>query len=532
MRLFNHVSVLRFFLLLLALYTGFAGLISCQESDKGCIPNAKRCKENSNTPQICSADGKVWMDQSACADSSPICKDGDCVGYCARNATRCKDGSNTPQHCDPDTNTWVDQTPCADPAPICQQGRCKYKFMLCAPYAMQCHEDGKTPQMCHRDGMSWIDREACPAQSPSCEYGGCKYGSVLCVPDAKRCDPHSFLPQRCSSDGLSWIDQTECTHPTPLCKKGECVKSSAGPSIDTFKPLTGPVQLKSGDTLTGYHITSTNGPCVWGHDLKDVRITNNIIGPCGEDAKGVGVLLERSSDVRVDHNYITDVASGFYAQQEGKVLDNLVFDHNFVTKVRGPGARGQMLQFNAAKGSGHKVLCNISYQGSPGYKLGPGDQVNIFMSSGTADSPILIAYNKILGGGPHEAGGGLLAADFGGDYITIRNNFLLNPGQYGVAIAGGKHNKLLDNIMYSDTVFPWSNVAVIVWGQGNSTSPETCNNHEVRGNRVFYLSKNGFGGAWNGKNCGEVAGWDDNTFVDTSLSSELQFAEFPECAES
>ena len=190
-----------------------------------------------------------------------------------------------------------------------------------------------------------------------------------------------------------------------------------------------------------------------------------------------------------------------------------------------------MLQFNAAKGSGHKVLCNVSYQRIPGYKHGPGDQVNIFMSSGTAESPILIAYNKIIGGGPHEVGGGLLAADFGGDYITIRNNILIDPGQYGIAIAGGKHNKLLNNIVYSDTVFPWSNVAVIVWGQGNTTTPETCNNHEVRGNRVFYLSKNGFGGAWNGENCGEVAGWDDNTFIDTDLTAEIQDFEFPECKE-
>ncbi len=304
-----------------------------------------------------------------------------------------------------------------------------------------------------------------------------------------------------------------------------------GPTITAFIP-SGPITLTSGMTIEGLHITSTTGPCIRGSNVSNVRITNNRIGPCAPDANGNGIALERAHDVRIDHNYFDDIATGFYMGGFGEVgQDNLVFDHNRVERVRGPRARGQMVQFNQVNGSGNRVVCNISDQTTPGYLAGPEDHISMFGSSGTPDSPIFVAYNKLRGGGPSQSGGGALAGDYGGSYVTIQGNILVNPGQYGLAIAGGTHHRILDNIVYSPDSFEWSNVGMVVWGQGDTTDPSTCNNHEVRRNRVAFRHRDGYpNGAWNAGNCGPVAGWeDDNDFTDTMLTAAVWDTVIPAC---
>lgn len=308
---------------------------------------------------------------------------------------------------------------------------------------------------------------------------------------------------------------------------GETPPDVVGPTITTFTP-SGPIQVTSGMTVEGLHITSTTGPCISGFDVSDVRITNNLIGPCGPEQSGTGISFERARDVRIDHNWFDDVASGFYTAGDG---DNLVFDHNYVERIRGPFPRGQMVQFNTVNGAGHKVICNISDQTTPAYLGGPEDHVSMFASSGTAESPILIAYNKIRGGGPSSSGGGALAGDYGGSHITIQGNILVNPGAYGLAIAGGTHHKILDNQIYSPEPFAWSNNGLFVWGQGNTTDPSTCNGHEVRRNRVYFVHRDGYANAgWNPGNCGDVAGFQsDNVFTDETLTAEIWDTVFPEC---
>jgi hypothetical protein len=308
---------------------------------------------------------------------------------------------------------------------------------------------------------------------------------------------------------------------------GEFPPDVIGPTITTFVP-SGPIRLTSDMTIEGLHITSTTGPCIWGLNVRGVRITNNRIGPCGPGEDGTGVALERASDVRIDHNFFDDVATAYYPALDG---DNHVFDHNYAQRIRGPRARGQLVQFNQVRGSGHRIVCNISDQTTPGYLDGPEDHISMFASSGTAESPVFIAYNKLRGGGPSRSGGGALAGDWGGSYITIQRNILVNPGQYGLAIAGGTHHKILDNLVYSPDSFEWSNVGMVMWGQGNTTDPSTCYGHEVRGNRVLYRHRDGYlNGAWNAGNCGPVAGWEeDNDFNDQTLTAAIWDLEFPEC---
>jgi hypothetical protein len=302
--------------------------------------------------------------------------------------------------------------------------------------------------------------------------------------------------------------------------------AAVGPTGSSFVP-SGPITLTAGQVVTGLHVTNPNGPCITGVAVSNVRITNNRIGPCGPTATGVGIELYQSASVRVDHNAFDDVASALYALQ---ATNDVVFQQNLVTRVRGPGPRGQMVQFDKVSGGGHKIMCNVSDQTSPGYLNGPEDHISIYQSSGTATSPIEVAANKLRGGGPSTSGGGIVAGDAGGQHVRARDNILVDPGQYGFAIAGGQNFNFLRNRVYAATAFAWSNIGAYVWAQDASA----CYGHEVRGNHVFYQNGLGSNPYWNAGNCGTVAGEPDNLWewgTTTTLSPAIWNETLAECVE-
>jgi parallel beta-helix repeat protein len=295
---------------------------------------------------------------------------------------------------------------------------------------------------------------------------------------------------------------------------------TAGPRISKFI-RSGPVTLRSGQILTGRQISNPNGPCIKGAGISHVRIHNNRIGPCGPSANDAGIVLSNAHDIMVDHNSFDDVAGGLYVVNSS---DNIVFEHNYARRIRGPFPRGQIVQFNGVTGSGNKIRCNVSDQSTPGYKAGTEDHINTWLSSGTETSPILIQHNKLRGGGPSTSGGGILAGDGGGSYITIDTNILVNPGQYGIAIAGGHDNKLLNNQVYSAS-FTWSNAGLYVW---NQYAPASYG-HEVSGNRVNWTNSSGLSNPWwNQGNTGPVTTI-NNLFGDLSIGPDIWNQKFPEC---
>lgn len=182
------------------------------------------------------------------------------------------------------------------------------------------------------------------------------------------------------------------------------------------------------------------------------------------------------------------------------------------------------MQFNEVNGSGNQITCNVSDGTTPGYKNGTEDQINMWMSSGTAASPISITYNKIRGGGPSTSGGGIIAGDGGGSYITIDTNILVNPGQYGVSIAGGHDNKMLNNKIYSGA-FAWTNIGAFVW---NQYAPAAYN-EEVSGNRVNWLNSSGVANNWwDGGNSGTIT-MSNNVFGDSTIGSSIWNDTLPQC---
>jgi hypothetical protein len=294
-----------------------------------------------------------------------------------------------------------------------------------------------------------------------------------------------------------------------------------GPSGPSFTP-SGPIVLKSGQTITGLAITSTVGPCIQGNGVSNVRITNSKIGPCGPGVNGVGVGIEQSNNIRVDHNYFDDVASALYVASttDGGVQ----FDHNRAERVRGPSPRGQMVQFNNVQGAGNKIFCNISDQTVPGYLDGPEDHISIFESGGLASSPIEIAYNRLRGGGPSTSGSGIMTGDYGSAYVYVHHNTMVETANVGFAIAGG-HNITLDNNRAFSPQNAYSNVGAVIWAQAG----QACTDNTITNNRTAWTSKSGEPKPfWDGGNCQNTT-MSNNVWGDKTLDASIFDQAYTEC---
>jgi len=130
----------------------------------------------------------------------------------------------------------------------------------------------------------------------------------------------------------------------------------------------------------------------------------------------------------------------------------------------------------------------------------------------------MIRNNLIIGGGPSLSGGGIILGDGGeSSYQVAKDNILVNPGQYGVAVAGGHHQQLLGNRVYSQQ-FPFTNVGLYVWDQYDSA----CANITVRDNSINYTNMNGIKNAgWNGNNCGVIDGWSSDNNWNATIEEEV-----------
>ncbi len=165
---------------------------------------------------------------------------------------------------------------------------------------------------------------------------------------------------------------------------------------------------------------------------------------------------------------------------------------------------GTASQFDKVTGGGNRIGDNLAVNILG--KSHPEDVINVYKSSGTAEDPIQIVGNKIRGGGPSDSGGGIMTGDGGGAYIVVKDNILVDPGQYGIAIAGGHHIQILDNKVFAKRR-PFTNVGIYVWNQSKAPS----HSHSVKGNQVKWLNKAGVENpCWDARNCGPVAGWDAN----------------------
>ncbi len=288
-------------------------------------------------------------------------------------------------------------------------------------------------------------------------------------------------------------------------------------------------------TLSRISITNPSGPCIVLHGGADVVLDHVALGPCKgdgvsidghaarmivrdsyiHDTTGNGISGYQASDVTVTGSFFARVSSGGYFQECTGVL----FEKSSVLDVQGPMPRGQLVQFNAVTGANNAVRCNVM-ENRPG-ESNPEDGINMFVSAGTASSPIVVEGNRIQGGGPSTSGGGILLGDGGktSAYQISRFNVLIDPGQYGTAVAGGSHMTLEGNTLFARKQ-PFTNVGIYVWDQYASS----CTDVTVKNNVVDWTNKDGAKNPWwNPGNCGAVTETADDfkATVDPSIVAAL-----------
>jgi hypothetical protein len=271
----------------------------------------------------------------------------------------------------------------------------------------------------------------------------------------------------------------------------------------------------------GSKVSSSEGPCLTFNGLRDAIIENVVIGPCAGngielfDSHNVtlrsiaisgtaqsGIYIFESSSISVEESSISGGVSGVYAVSSSGVRVSC----NTIENPRGPVPRGQLVQFDKVTGKGNEISCNVG-RNAPGQGE-PEDAISLYQSQGTPQSPILVSNNLVVGGGPSESGGGIMLGDNGGSNQVAEGNDLVDPGQYGVAVASGERMTIRNNRVYARAQ-AFTNVGISVWNQ----YPHACRDIAVEGNAVKWQSKTGRANPyWNGGNCGPVAGIASNNF--------------------
>ena len=273
------------------------------------------------------------------------------------------------------------------------------------------------------------------------------------------------------------------------------------PDLPVYIP-SGVINLNgSHDTvISGISINAGKVPAINLINCYNVRITGNKL----YNSTDVGIQLFNCKNITIENNFFTNLSTGVYAVQitEGGIVVN----NNQFLNMKGPFPRGQFVQFDTVSGPG----CSISYNKGENIfgQSYPEDAINLYKSNGTADSPIKITGNWIRGGGPSKTGGGIMLGDNGGSFETASDNILVDPGQYGMAIAGGDHNSIINNLVYGRSQY-FTNVGVYLRG----TYGYKCTNSSISGNKVKFINYENYeNDGWIGPRNPRPAGWGTNIF--------------------
>jgi len=255
--------------------------------------------------------------------------------------------------------------------------------------------------------------------------------------------------------------------------------------------------IKDDIVITGKFITNPDGVGMNLVNRRSIRFVECRFGFTYEE----GISFENSNGLNVERCLFSNNAGAIYTLNSSNIN---VIDCQFVNtwmRRSGGSARGQFVQ---VQGSSDIVISGNKGENFAG-ESNPEDLISFHSSSnGSAKN------NMFRGGGPSSSGGGIIMGDNGGNNVVAENNTLLDPGQYGMAIAGGTNMKILNNKIYAKQQ-SFTNNPLYVWAQGNQIG--VSNSATVKGNRVNWTDRDG--NKNNGWNAGNIANtvWEDPTTI-------------------
>lgn len=260
-------------------------------------------------------------------------------------------------------------------------------------------------------------------------------------------------------------------------------------------------------------IISCNVRSIRAGNVKRLRIYNSFI----HDSENNAVNLDGCDDVVVQGNRMERIATGVYAHKSTavQVVGNLCID------VQGPMPRGQLAQFDKVTGPNNLILGNIAVNHHG--RSNPEDTINLYQSVGTADSPIRVENNILLGDperGSHgfsDSGSGIMLGDGGGQHQLCTGNTLHSPGQVGIGVAGGGDITVASNLVYGETSNV-ANVGIYTW---NQYKDQPTGDVLVADNRVAWVNAQGRNNSyWNGDGFTKVT-QRNNRFDDPTIHPGL-----------
>lgn len=256
---------------------------------------------------------------------------------------------------------------------------------------------------------------------------------------------------------------------------------------------TGGNTANSDQVVSRMRITNPNGVAMNLVGKRNIKFIECYFDFANEEA----ISFERSTGLDVSFCLFSNMNCGVYGLDSTIIK---VYKNQFInTRMRPTGGRGQFVQFNNCGGAG----CLIEDNKGENWlgESNPEDLISMYQSNGVAGSPISIRKNMFRGGGPSSSGGGIMTGDYGGSWQVVDGNTLLDPGQYGIAAAGGYNIQLIYNKIYARQQY-FTNNPLYVWGQKGAVGGDII----VKGNRVNWTDRNGDkNNGWNAGNLSNVS---------------------------
>lgn len=333
----------------------------------------------------------------------------------------------------------------------------------------------------------------------------------------------------------------------PAAHRVAPLKSAVAPMAKKAKRIAykGPIVIKKGGVYSGnWQSLDANVPAVRIRTWQPVIIQNSNIRSRGSciDVFGVrgNVTVKNTNGYGMNPNvagkypgrfldvdgFVNIVAVNNYMQNtSGMYFYNYVGNHtpkqtvtvmrNIAVNIDGRQSDGlggwanvaanpdqykQFVQFNGLQGmAGVQVAWNQIINQPNQSRV--EENINLFNTTGSPTSPILVHDNYILGAYPGNAvdaldytGGGIMMSDQGSSYITAYNNQVVNTGGIGITITSGHDNHFVSNRIISSglspagVLMPWSNVGGSIW---NADSNPTFGNNTAYNNIVGWVDGSG-----------------------------------------
>ena len=251
-------------------------------------------------------------------------------------------------------------------------------------------------------------------------------------------------------------------------------------------------------TISGLEIANPQGNGITIKNSKRIRVEGCKIGPC----KGEAVNIYACEGVTVTGNRFEAVSTGVYALDSRQIE----VTHNRCLNVHGPFPRGQLAQFDKVTGGGNRINHNLASE-HPGQEQSRGCHQHLQVQR--------------HGGRPHpghrEQDPGRRTERFGRRHHDRRWRRRLHRGEgQRSGRSGSVRDRHRGRSSYTNIGQQGLRKAAAVHERRHlrvepvqGSQPRS----HGRGNQVRWFNKGGMENpCWDAKNCGTIAGWDDNNW--------------------